>query len=395
MLSNIKYRVFWLLPCIALLFANISIAQVVRTEFPGRQAEVVYPVGAGDSIGGVVNAINSQLVTSFAKITEIYSWVAGHIEYDPSQQSIVETPELLNILVEDVFSSRKAICQGYCAIFNALCTRCSITSFIVHGLAKNNGIVQRIPHAWIAAYIGNKWLLFDPAWGAGKYVNGVFYPDINFNYFNIDPAISIKSRMPYDPVWQLLDNPYSVEDFVSGKKPKDQIGVYAFADSISRYLSSDQESRFVAECRRVKECGNNSILTAGYYDFLCSRLRILRMVNEVELKNETIDLNNMVVNLYNKAAISFNRYIISKSTQFSNPEYSDKKILEMISEPDSLLQQGELIMAELKSGDAEINNILHSLSVRLIDLRRVIDSEKAFITLYCNTDITKRKSLFH
>lgn len=381
-----------------IIILGFVIQAVISSKVSGqgneRATRIVYPGSAEDSIGGIAAVINASGVTSDEKISEINHWITTNIRYDRTRQSIVETPELLKILVDEVITSRKAICQGYCAVFHELCNRCGIRSFIIHGLVKREGMIQQVPHAWMAAEINGKWQLFDPTWGAVGSKEDGLYTSADQVYFRIDPQVHIRTCYPFDPLWQLLESPWRLEEFISGVKRMNGDARFSFTDSINTYFSADEETRLEMKLRRVAAFSGNSEFTSGYLDFLASTLKIRRMNNDVIRKNQNIDSCNRVVNLYNFAAQAFNNYNMAKSTRFSNPELEDRMISELVMRADSLLREGESELAALTPADPENYEFISNLRLKLLALRASVNVELDFVELYLKTEKVDRPKLF-
>ncbi|CAI2727471.1 unnamed protein product [Schistosoma spindalis] len=86
-------------------------------------------------------------------------------------------------------------------------------------------IMHRLQHAWNAAYIDNKWALFDPMWAAQRLAvsantrlsqlvqTGQMDYETDMFYFNVDPAKFIYSHYPFDENWQMLKPPVTLKEF--------------------------------------------------------------------------------------------------------------------------------------------------------------------------------------
>ncbi|KAF6769619.1 hypothetical protein AHF37_12408 [Paragonimus kellicotti] len=133
--------------------------------------------------------------------------------------------------------------------FESLCRYSNIPCRTVKGLAKgvdytvgmklteqpmppepgDNSAIGRIQHAWSAAYIDGKWALFDSMWAAERLAMsanarlsqiaqfGRMEYETDMFYFNADPAIFIHSHFPFEPEWQLLDPPLSLQVSLGSK----------------------------------------------------------------------------------------------------------------------------------------------------------------------------------
>ena len=103
------------------------------------------------------------------------------------------------------------------ALFTKIAGGCGIKSFVVEGYTKQNGFADFIPHAWAAANIDAVWYMFDPTWGSGYINGGKFYKKINNEYFKTPPAVLLKSHIPFDYLFQLVNYPITNQEFYEGK----------------------------------------------------------------------------------------------------------------------------------------------------------------------------------
>jgi hypothetical protein len=345
-------------------------------------------------IDSLVEQIQRENEFAEQKIRAIYIYIGRNITYDMRLLDLPLDHKTNLQVAEETFRSGRAICKGYAALFDLMCKQCGIQSFIIPGYVKLDGKIMDVPHAWNAAFINNKWKLFDPTWGAGYIDKNTFVPKFTYNYFEISPEESIKSRMPFDPMWQLLDKPITHQEFIWGIKPEHQIPMFSFNDSIQIFLASDTLTRLASESNRVKEAGllNSQINT--YYNYLLDFQANLLSNKEIDKKNAIIMQTNKVVDLYNLSVKYYNEYINSKNTQFLKPKKTDDEVRHMISEPDVELLQAETILKELHSDDPEVKNIIIELLKGISEIRTAIDQEKIFVEKYCKTAKALRINLF-
>ncbi|CAH8524772.1 unnamed protein product [Schistosoma bovis] len=219
------------------------------------------------SLIGKRNLINDEL-----KVKALFSWLCSipvgsipFLTYDELQQAEqddiqyakealknkskklkVDSPEF--ILNE--MSYGKAT---YLQAFESLCHYSNIPCVTVKGLAKgvdyvvgmrlndindqlqqqqsssssasSSSIMHRLQHAWNAAYLDNKWALFDPMWAAQRLAvsantrlsqlvqTGQMDYETDMFYFNVDPAKFIYSHYPFDENWQMLKPPVTLKEF--------------------------------------------------------------------------------------------------------------------------------------------------------------------------------------
>jgi len=122
-----------------------------------------------------------------------------------------------------VLKSRKAICDGYANLFEALCQHAKVEAVKIPGFAKGAGYVPGTrgrgePHAWNAVKLDGKWQLLDATWGAGFVKNQAFVKEFNPFFFEPQPEQMIFSHLPKEPRWQLLAEPISAEVFEAQPK---------------------------------------------------------------------------------------------------------------------------------------------------------------------------------
>jgi len=349
--------------------------------------------GPGD-IGEIASAINNSSFSSAARIREIYSWVAQNIAYDPGQISNPDPYTSKEDLINQVLQKRKAICQGYAALFDSLCELCNIQSFVIHGYIKHNDIIDDIPHAWVAANLDGSWFLFDPTWGAGYMQNNEFVPRFSYDFYKISPAESLKSRMPFDPVWQLMKQPVSHKEFITGKPSGISTAEYNFNDSISVFLTAGKEDRIAIESRRVLEWGLLNKQITDYSNYLLNALDVIKKNKQVERNNEVVNWSNEAILNFNKAITAYNLYINAKNKQFMKPAYTDEQVKNLIQDPHALLYNSELILNNLEVYDPVMKKNLGELSRNIAELRKTIDQERAFVDNYCQTPAARRIMLF-
>ncbi|NVO20328.1 MAG: hypothetical protein HXX13_11540 [Bacteroidetes bacterium] len=376
----------------------------------------VFPKGHGQSVPGIAyheknstiikdsNTVFSAKVLADAIMQEsrdpdsilfqIYSWIGNNIAYDPAQLDHPTPYSSTSDLIQQVLKTRAAICQGYSALFDELCHLCGITSYVVTGYTQHEGIIDKIPHAWNAARINDKWYLFDPTWGAGGLQENIFIRHFSLDYYKIPPSISILQRMPFDPSWQLLPSPLRYEDFITGGETPETGDHYNFNDSIELFLAASPSDKLAIESRRVHERGLANPLIIEYCKFLDNSLEVYHANQMIDKKNAVVSEGNDAIENFNKSVNTFNQYVHAKNKQFRKPNLSDSEIRRMIEDTDSLLLSSELVVKSLHSEDPGLKRNITELSRNISDLRKAVDKEKIFVKKYCQTPAAKRVTLF-
>jgi transglutaminase/protease-like cytokinesis protein 3 len=200
---------------------------------------------------GIAEYINKNFKSDKEKVRAIFIWIASNIQYDIFALNYSEQQEekILKPL-----KTRKGICGNYTALFNDICSKCGIKSYVIEGYIKQTGDYST--HAWCATFIDNSWMLLDPTWASGYVNNGKFIKKINNNYFSISPASLIKSHMPFDFLWQFLNYPVKNQEFYSGKVQPDKSKPYFnYEDSIRFYEKQNYSARLKSTVERIERNG--------------------------------------------------------------------------------------------------------------------------------------------
>src|SRR6185295_10776736 len=90
------------------------------------------------------NFINQHYSTANEKSRFIYTWIAIHISYD-TDCFLGRNDNKQD--AESVFTTKRAVCEGYANLFDKLCWLTGVTSMKVEGLGARQAHSQ---HAWNA-----------------------------------------------------------------------------------------------------------------------------------------------------------------------------------------------------------------------------------------------------
>ncbi|WP_143337135.1 transglutaminase domain-containing protein [Dokdonia pacifica] len=184
------------------------------------------------------NRIQNDFTTQEAQIRAIYSWIATHIAYDLEDYYSLRSPKRIYYsskkertrklriartkLINETLKTQTALCEGYTALFQALCESLGIPCVTINGFTKTDSrLIGTSPgfknHAWNAVYLDNEWHLIDVTWGAGRETVYRTKWEFIFNdhYYKVAPELFIKHHYPEDPVWQLRPHPISKKEFFS------------------------------------------------------------------------------------------------------------------------------------------------------------------------------------
>lgn len=349
----------------------------------------------------IASYINVNFILEKDKVRAIFIWVASNIQYDFENMYAINFYEPLEEKISKPLKTRKGICENYAVLFNDICSKSGIKSYVIEGYTKQNGFTNYIPHAWCAARIDTTWFMFDPTWGSGYVNNGKFYKKINNEYFKVNPSKLIKSHMPFDYLWQFLYYPLTSQEFYDGKiQPNKTKPFFNFPDSIVAYECLNKIDQLKASARRIEKNGLKN-------DMIFDRWNHIRLEIEYEnnlLANKKADAENVrqtkIIDLYNSAVIDynvcingFNKFIEYRNKQFT-PIKPDAEIQSMLDEPDNKLKAARKKLNEIVNPDANITNLISQLTISMNDVDKQIKEQQEWLKLYFSKGKMMRKSMF-
>lgn len=225
---------------IALIFLLLNIFSINFT-FSQKISEVdkivaKYPKNF-DSTEKLADRIEKDFDSDAERARAIYSWIAFNIRYDynaylnpPRVQGFSYSTEaekqrkikqLNDNLIQKAFNSKKAVCEGFTALYQNLAEQVGLKCEIVKGDSKTRlaDIGRKNTssnHAWNMVLINKKWRLIDVTWGQGYYDSnkGRMVNDFNAIYFDTDPDYFFAKHFPDSG--SFLGDRLSKDDFLNG-----------------------------------------------------------------------------------------------------------------------------------------------------------------------------------
>lgn len=171
------------------------------------------------------------------KARAIYTWIALNIRYDynaylnpqrvqgfsysTEAEKQRKIKQLNDNLIQKAFNSKKAVCEGFTALYQHLASLVGLKSEIIRGDSKTSvrDIGRKTTssnHAWNTVLINRKWILVDVTWGQGYYDSskGRMVNDFDPVYFDTDPKYFFAKHYPDSGTF--LGDRISKEDFLNG-----------------------------------------------------------------------------------------------------------------------------------------------------------------------------------
>lgn len=180
-------------------------------------------VPSDPNIKTLAAALSANCKNEKEKARSFFIWISANIHYDiksfNNKKPLSLEKRLAMQTPVQVIKRKKAVCEGYTNLFNALCSSVGIKAIGVGGFTKNkNGTISPFGHAWSLICADGQWGLVDATWGAGvvNTANWKYRELLNDALFFAVPEKLIEDHYPSDPLLQCLPNPVRISEF---KKP--------------------------------------------------------------------------------------------------------------------------------------------------------------------------------
>ncbi|MDP4267268.1 MAG: energy transducer TonB [Bacteroidota bacterium] len=345
-----------------------------------------------DSLTKTTENIASYITANFKddkdKARAIFIWVATNIQYDVENMFAINFYEKREEKIAKSLKTKKGICENYASLFNDICIKSGIKSFVIEGYTKQNGFTDYIPHTWCAANIDSSWYLFDPTWGSGYVESGKFYRKINNDFFKVNPLTLIKSHMPFDYLWQFLYNPLTNQEFYEGKRQENKsLTYFNFVDSINLYENQNHIDQLISSAYRIEK---NGIKNSMIFD----RLQHIKIEVENDRQTKKINLYNSAVSDYNDGINKLNVFFNFKNKQFT-PKKTDSEIKSMVDSSDYKFTCAKVKLGNINNPDPNTANMIKQLTKSIDAAAAQAKEQKDWLIIYFSKPKSLRKSMFY
>ena len=247
-------KFFILLFCLGCCSILEGIHKMVTKDID--KTALAIPAAQTNTTADIAAYIKTHFDTDSKKVRAIYTWVASNIRYSSDSIHPVIFEEDREQRIASALRRRKGVCENYAAIFNDICLKSGLRSLMVEGYTKQNGSMDKSPHAWCTVFIDNNWSLYDPTWDEDQAHRAFFTGNINYDYFQVSPEVFIQSHMPFDPMFQLLNYPVSYKEFYNGNTQVNHNKPYFnYADSVSAYEKLNSLDKYLSAASRIEKNG--------------------------------------------------------------------------------------------------------------------------------------------
>lgn len=372
---------------ILFFLAHISIGQTTTNYAFVDNKMASIPENSTTTTSDIADYINSNFTSQDEKIRAIYYWITSNISYDIPNMYAPNNLDSPEVKIASTLKTRKGVCIHYAEVFNDIATKVGIKSYIIGGYTKQFDEVATISHAWNVSQIDGKWFLFDATWGAG-FVNGKkFEKKQNNTYFKRTSERMIVNHMPFDYLWQLLNEPLTNAEFISGKsdstKPKMNFDYNAAIEKYEKL--SDAEQAFEAS-KRIEKNGLLNSVIQEYYNMKKKEFTVINQNKSVEKLIEiTADFN---------AAISdLNDFIMFRNKRFK-PTQSDETLKKMMQDVRDKMNKCQDDVYKVGSVSPENASNLNSLKRAILAGMEKTKENEDFLKEYLSKGSLGRKLMF-
>ncbi|MEN8194457.1 MAG: transglutaminase domain-containing protein, partial [Bacteroidota bacterium] len=319
----------------------------------------------------IADYINSNFSTQDEKSRAIFSWIAENIQYDSDNIYAFSIEQIPASSIYKILKTRKGICHDYAMLYTDIANKVGIKTYVITGYTKQNRRISCDPHSWCASLIDSTWYLNDPTWGSGYIQDSHFEKEINNNYFNAKPENFIKTHIPFDPLWQLLNYPITKQEFNTKKSRTENLKIFFnFADSIKAYEKQSKIERQISSSLRIRK---NGIVNYLAYE----KLNDLEFNIETHYTRVTQEIYDSAFTTYNNGIYLYNNYIDYKNNQYL-PYRSDDELRQMLDDVENTFNQSLSYLNKIDSSTSRMKDIVmqlkRTLNTEIIELNAQKDN---------------------
>ncbi len=318
----------------------------------------------------IAHHLTKNLETDLEKVRAIFVWIAHNIEYDiKSYDNKTIAYEFKLEMLDDLLRSKKGVCGQYSYLFQVMCGVVGLESYFISGIDYS---LSEEGHAWNAVEIDGEYYLFDVTWSAGRIANFQYFHEFNDAYFMLTPQRFIKSHFPHDPIFQFLENPITLDDFLYRDFSKlDEKSDYNFRDTLKTHFEKTELNQFISTYQRMEK---NKDLNPAYdknLEWMWGSLNIM-------LANHANQSCNTAIDVYNK-------FMNSKRKFFKRPKMSKERVKEMIDLADFAIRTATNHLKKVDYVSYENKKWFDDLKIRVDEMESLIEREKKFVKKYSKT----------
>ncbi|MCP9749831.1 transglutaminase domain-containing protein [Ferruginibacter sp. HRS2-29] len=348
-------------------------------RFAGAQ-ELNIPYDSTFSSTTIAKYVVDNFRSEEARFRAIHTWTATHIQYSRDSMYLINFNPDPAMKVTAALKRRKGVCENFAAVFTDIAQKSGLTAYVVNGYTRQGGRVDRTGHSWCAVSLSGQWYFCDPTWDKDN------FPATR--YFLVTPAEFIQTHIPFDPLWQLSNEPVSHKDFINGSYSSRQPGIpYNFKDSLAAYLQLNELQQLRSGIARIEKAGVLNDMTRN-------DLAFLKMNSEMIREEEDSDNYNDIVNNLNKATVQLNAFITYRNAQFS-PAKTDSEMRAQLNTAKKLLGVAQQKIDSLAKSEAKVQHDTDVLREQLERVNNKLSSQETFLDKFLSATPEERLALLY
>lgn len=351
------------------------------------RAAVTIPDAYTHSVDSLAMYIDCNCNNDREKVETIYTWIINNLNYNlyttftSRNEPYSEERELAHTL-----QTREGVCRQFARLFIRVAERMGIPAYVVSGYNRHStGGIMPEPHDWVAAKVNAKWYLYDPTFGMGYVENYKFFRRPQMKYCHMDPKEMIKTHMPYDPIWQLLPQPLTFDEFDNGLPHKPSAIDCNFNDSIIAYTALPWIQQLVTAHRRVMSNGKGNRLTLYFLQLTESNIKVYRKQRVVNAHNAAMKYQNSAVDLYDA-------FINYKEASFK-PVKEEELVRNMLAKAEQAIREAERLHRSVIEIPEEYESAMSNLGASIAETIAAIDGQKDFLERYYKATKSQRRQM--
>lgn len=353
----------------------LSLAQTKLATKPAVVAFPLPPKEARASTDSLAGYFRTQYPDPDQRLKALYAFVVGNIRYDH-----VSAFEFTKTRIDDsqradsCLAAGQDVCAGIAILMETLCRKSGLKAYAVSGYARQNGFVG---HAWVVAEGSGGWACYDPTWDINQRENPAM-AQMPWSWFGLKPDLFIRTHMPFDPMWQLLQAPISYQDFDQGRfaLTKPSAASFAYTDSISIYQTLPLVQQMQASYRRMARYKATNYATTAYAHLLQESVRVGKYNKIVAvLDSATLHFNAMVQ--------GFNQYVKHYNKRFEDIP-NDAYLRNLVAQVERDIEESQTLYDQVLSltDEARVRAAIDTDLQSLAENRDRFQQHKAFVEKY-------------
>ncbi len=329
-------------------------------------------------------------------VQSVFKWVATNVKYDVKKLKKItktgnrSTTQTVDERINDVLRTRRGVCQHYSELFAALMTELGYEAKVVTGFTNKTNIAGEntsLGHAWNAVKVDGTWKLYDATWAAGGVRDGEkFIKNYNPQWYDVHPKEMIRTHIPFDPMWQLLEKPVSYQRFLEFQFVSDYPATLNYKELIEAHLTKKEVDQYEDALNRSKTLGKGNALLEQWAQMIHANVVIMKKNEVIYAQNEKVTARNEQINVLNKGVTLmksvtdlFNQYIKVKNKQFKDKRWTESRLKNTMEKLQNQSKEALTIYNSIQTDDVQLRAMINERIKHASQTMKRINTEAQFI----------------